>query len=111
MANTVANTFVDTFKDTLGDYKMTNEQFKDAMQALIEHQGDITAGEHSMEEIRIYMAAGFIIRQRLSIPDVESFSPTPDQVVEFLTGLDRQRRRKLKKIAEGIDEAGTEPIH
>jgi hypothetical protein len=82
--------------------EMTTARFKDAMAALIDvHHGSIT-GERSVDEIRVWMAAAVIIKQRRAIPDGRDFRPTPEEVVDFLTGLDRLRRRALKVIANGM---------
>jgi hypothetical protein len=51
---------------------------------------------------RVFVAAGFLMKHRLKLPEETPYSPTPSEVVAFLDGLNGTQMRKLKKIAEGV---------
>jgi hypothetical protein len=47
----------------------------------------------------------FIIRHRRGLSEeIPWDGPTDAELTEFLSGLDRLRRRRLKKIAEGLSK-------
>ena len=82
--------------------EMTTAPLKDAMAALIDvHHGSIT-GERSVDEIRVLDGGGGDHKTTAGHPRWPRLWPTPEEVVDFLTGLDRLRRRALKVIANGM---------
>ena len=55
-------------------------------------------------ESRVFVAAGLVMRNRLSLPDNWPWGgPTDAQLTEFLADLSRDQRKSLKKIAEGLE--------
>jgi hypothetical protein len=89
-----------------GTLRISNREFATAFENL--KQGN---GPGNVIEARVYAASGFVIRQRRGIADDEPFSLTPEDVVEFLNGIDDLRVKRLKKIAEGLQGPEEEPIH
>jgi hypothetical protein len=77
---------------------MTKQEFDEAVERLRQgHKAESDA------EARVYVAAGFIIRQRRGIPDDQPWEgPTDAELAEFLAGIDRVRRKRLKEIAERL---------
>jgi hypothetical protein len=51
---------------------------------------------------RVFIAIGLILRQRRGIPDDQPYHSTGTEQAKALAGLNRVRRKKLKKIAEGL---------
>lgn len=89
---------------------MTEPEFDAAVAALI--QGGQEAIENDSEQ-RVFAAVTFVIMQQRKIPDDEPWrGPTDQELVEFLTGMDRIRRKKLKTMAEGLLKSQDRPsIH
>jgi hypothetical protein len=87
---------------------MTKQEFERSVDRLI----NLKPSDPFTEcDTKVFAAAGFVIRHRLNIPDDEAVNISVDDVAAFLRGLDPARKRKLKKIADGIIEDGIEPIH
>ena len=76
---------------------MTNEEFDQAIEAI--RQGHVTPRER-----RVIAAAVFIMRELSNMPDAEEWRPTHTQIVEFISSLDQQLRRLLKRVAEDVKE-------
>jgi hypothetical protein len=76
---------------------MTKAEFDQAIEAI--RQGHITPREE-----RVLVAAAFIMREIRNIPDDEEWEPTRTQLVEFINGLDKQLRSRLKRIADDVQE-------
>ena len=82
-----------------GVAEMTNEEFDQAIEAI--RQGHIMSRER-----RVIAAAVFIMRELSNMPDAEEWRPTHEQIVEFISSLDKQLRRLLQRVA---DEVPPEP--
>ena len=82
-----------------GVAEMTKDEFDRAIEAI--RQGQIT-----LRERRVIAAAVFIMRELSNMPDAEEWRPTHEQIVEFISSLDKQLRRLLQRVA---DEVPPEP--
>jgi hypothetical protein len=82
--------------------QMTRQQFDVAVDNLIHDEGMPDDEPEREFYLRVLVAAGFIIRDRHGIPAGIEFHPTSTDLSDFLVGLDRVRRRRLKLIAEGL---------
>ena len=89
---------------------MTEPEFDTAVTALI--QGGQGAIKNENEE-RVLVAATFVIQRQRKIPDDEPWEgPTDQELAEFLTGIDRIQRKKLKAMADGLIKSQDRPtIH
>ena len=77
---------------------MTKQEFDEAVEGLRQgHKAETDA------EVRVFVAASFIIRQRRGMPEDQAWEgPTDAELAEFLAGADRRQRKLLKEIAEGL---------
>jgi hypothetical protein len=80
--------------------KITIEEFYAAVARLC---GDHAAHCDQIVMGQVAAAAAAIIKVRRGIPDHELFSPTPADIAHTLAGLNRNKLRKLKRIAEGFE--------
>jgi sulfite reductase beta subunit-like hemoprotein len=88
------------------DQKMTRREFEQSVARLIRQPEQM-----SDDDVRVFTASGFIIRQRRGIADDEMTKITRADVAVFLATLDPERMRKLKKIADDLIEGGVSSFH
>jgi hypothetical protein len=89
---------------------MTELEFDTAVAALIQGGQGSIKNDH---EERVFVAATFVIQRQRKIPDDEPWGgPTDQELAEFLTGIDRIQRKKLKAMADGLIKSQDRPtIH
>ena len=84
--------------------QMTEEQFDEAVEQL---QVNGLYGVKGEREARVFSAACFVMRHRLSLPDKEEWSgPTSEELSDFLFDISDKQRKRLKRIAEALIEQG-----
>ena len=84
--------------------QMTEEQFDEAVEQL---QVNGLHGVKGECEARVFSAACFVMRHRLSLPDKEVWSgPTSEELSDFLFDISDKQRKRLKRIAEALIEQG-----
>lgn len=82
---------------------MTTRQFNEIIDMLLGRVPlDMLDSKQQEGVTRVFVAAGFLMKHRLKLPEETPYSPTQAEVVAFLDGLNGTQMRKLKKIAEGI---------
>ena len=82
---------------------MTKQEFDEAVERLRQgHKAKTDA------EVRVYVAASFVMRQRLNragMPEDQAWEgPTDAELAEFLASMDPRQRKLLKGIAEGFKQ-------
>jgi hypothetical protein len=87
--------------------RMTNQQFNEAFRAV--QQGTLPPDDEL--GIRVLCASALILKHRRGLGPEEEWTPDPADLAEFLDGLDYTRRRRLKRIAEGLLGVRAEAIH
>jgi hypothetical protein len=84
---------------------MTKAEFDRALERL-QHEGWRLHGANNTQA-RVFAAACFVMKHRAGISDDQVWEgPTDAELAEFLAGLDRPRRKRLKEIAEDLEGAG-----
>jgi hypothetical protein len=82
---------------------MTTRQFNEIIDMLLGRVPlDMLDSKQQEGVTRVFVAAGFLMKHRLKLPEETPYSPTQAEVVAFLDGLNGTQMRKLKKIAEGV---------
>ena len=79
--------------------KITKREFDEAVERLQRH-GRSVIEKHDIET-RVWIAISQVLMHRHNIPEPWG-GPMNAELVEFLTGLNRVQRKRLKLIAEGI---------
>jgi hypothetical protein len=90
--------------------RMTTDQFDEAVDLLRQGSQWPESVDHDLTA-RVFVAAGYILKHRLGISDDVMWSPAESELSEFLAGLSRVQRKKLKRIAESLVMAGDVTIH
>lgn len=89
---------------------MKRREFDEAVVAIVERDGALDA--KSDAERRIFVASGFVLRNRLGLADDFPWrGPTPAELVKFLSDLDEARRKKLARIASELIEEAMGSVH
>ena len=82
---------------------MTEAQVKEAIDMLVGRVPlDMLDSKQQGGLTRVFVAAGFLMKHRLKLPEEAPYSPTQAEVEAFLDGLNGTQMRELKKIAEGV---------
>jgi hypothetical protein len=90
--------------------RMTTDQFDEVVDLLRQGSQWPESVDHDLIA-RVFVAAGYILKHRLGISDDVMWSPAESELSEFLAGLSRVQRGKLKRIAESLVMAGDVTIH
>jgi hypothetical protein len=77
---------------------MTDKEFTNALAAL-SGKSDVVVSP--IVRAQVLIAAGMVIQKRRGL--IAGYIPTPLDLADFIKGLDRSRRRKLKSIADGVE--------
>jgi hypothetical protein len=86
---------------------MTTRQFNEIIDMLLGRVPlDMLDSKQQEGVTRVFVAADFLMKHRLKLPEETQYSPTQAEVVAFLDGLNGTQMRKLKKIAEGVIQDG-----
>jgi hypothetical protein len=85
---------------------MTQRQFNDAIEQLM--RGHDGVDEHAAP---VVVAAAYVLKARRRIPDEVPWSATPNELAEFLAGLDMSRRRQLRQLANSLQLVADGGVH
>jgi hypothetical protein len=90
--------------------RITKDEFDEAVDLL--RQGGQWPDSIDRDLVtRVSVAAGYVLKHRLSISDDVMWSAAESELSEFLAGLSRVQRGKLKRIAESLVRAGDASVH
>jgi hypothetical protein len=93
---------------------MTKDQFNRAVELLQQttkpHEWTGTEAEQD-RLLRVICAAACVIKHRCGIPDDAEWNMPPGAVEEFLASLTSDQLRRLKRIADSLQDCGRVAIH